>query len=228
MRGGSLMRYGANIYSQNGEDGVICEIMSRLNIRNGTFVEFGVGDGRTLSNTLLMAESGWFGLWIEADVASCVKASKEAAKFGGRVEVRNLTVELEGFNSLDSILGRSRVIRHDPSFMSIDIDSYDLQVWESLKNYRPLVMLIEINSSVPIGVEQVHGNGKQGASFTSMMKVATAKGYKLACHTGNLIFVVNELHGRLGLPVREQERPETIFNTIWAEMKDRRSSLLSK
>ena len=32
-------------FSQNGEDGIISEILKRLNINTGNFVEIGVGDG---------------------------------------------------------------------------------------------------------------------------------------------------------------------------------------
>jgi len=35
-----------SLYSQNGEDGVIAEIMRRIEPRSRTFVEIGAGDGR--------------------------------------------------------------------------------------------------------------------------------------------------------------------------------------
>ncbi len=101
--------------------------------------------------------------------------------------------------------------------MSIDIDSHDAEVWEAIYVFLPKIMLIEINSSVPIGVEQRHGNGKEGNSFTTVMSVAKKKGYTLAAHTGNLLFVMDEYAPRLQLPRSEYERPESIFNTMWAD-----------
>ncbi len=216
MRGGSLMLFGRNKYSQNGEDGVIAETMRRLGIGVGAFVEFGAGDGRSLSNTLRLAEHGWSGVWIEADPSSCDKATQLAATFEGRVEVFNNIVDVRGPQRLDSLLAKTKTPR-TLDFMSIDIDSHDLEVWLSIVDYRPKVVLIEINSGVPLGVDQVHGNGKEGASFTSMMKVAAAKSYQLVCHTGNLLFVDRALAPLMRLPAQEIADPTTLFNPMWAQ-----------
>lgn len=47
----SCLRFKNNIYSQNGEDGIIQYIFDKLNIKNGNFIEFGAWDGKHLSNT---------------------------------------------------------------------------------------------------------------------------------------------------------------------------------
>lgn len=234
MRGGSLMLYAANRYSQNGEDGVIAEVIRRLGIKTpGTFVEFGVGDGVVMSNTLALAESGWSGVWFEQNVESCAKAKILGDSFGSieggildgldikRIEVVYGTVGYMPEDNLDVFLDRTHLfggcdpIFHEIDFMSIDIDSYDAQVWEAIESYLPKILLIEINSTVPIGVEQRHGNGKEGNSFTTMMGVAAKKGYTLAAHTGNLLFVKNEFAPLLRLPSGEIARPEAIFNPMW-------------
>src|SRR5262245_42046256 len=59
-----LLRYGAKVYSQGDEDGIIAEIFKRVGTTNRTFVEFGVENG-TESNTTRLLVEGWRGLWLE-------------------------------------------------------------------------------------------------------------------------------------------------------------------
>src|SRR5215218_911744 len=55
------------VFSQNGEDGVIAEILSRTGIGGGGFVEFGTQEG-TEGNTVFLAQVlGWSGVYLEAD-----------------------------------------------------------------------------------------------------------------------------------------------------------------
>lgn len=55
----TLAAYRKNVNSQYGEDGVLQELVRRLGIANGQFVEFGAWDGQHLSNTRLLLEQGW-------------------------------------------------------------------------------------------------------------------------------------------------------------------------
>ena len=59
-------KYCKNIYSQNGEDGILQQLIKELNIKNGTFCEFGASDGITSSNTYnLIKNFNFSGLAIE-------------------------------------------------------------------------------------------------------------------------------------------------------------------
>lgn len=204
-------------YSQNGEEGILFELLKRIGTPEpGTFVEFGVGDGQTYSNTLLMAERGSRGVWIESDTKSHPVAKSLADRFEGNIETLCALVNVDGVDSLDNILRRTRTPKY-LDFMSIDIDSYDLEVWRSIKDYRPKIVLIEINSAIPVGVDFVHVPGiDSGASFTSMCKLAHEKGYGLVAHTGNLFFVDGIYYTKLGLPQSEIDDPNTIFDQSWA------------
>ncbi len=61
-------QYQSNVYSQNGEDGVIEELLKCLEIDNGWVCEFGAQDGKHLSNTFRLIETKRFnGVFIEGD-----------------------------------------------------------------------------------------------------------------------------------------------------------------
>jgi len=214
----SLSTYRKNIYSQNGEDGVLDEILRRLEISTGSFVEFGAWDGKHLSNTFYLLEQGWRGVYIEGDTDRFQELTHNMKQFSEHVEVINAYIEPKGTHSLDSLLASTRI---HPEFdvLSIDVDSCDWQLWESLQNYSPTIVVIEINSSIPVGIYQTHrGKEVQGSSFTSTVDLGSKKGYTAVCHTGNLIFVKNSVVSRLKLPETEILFPEKLFDYSWKRL----------
>ena len=54
------------VLSQNGEDGVIQELLRRVGVRSEYFVEFGTGSGEQGNCVLLADHYGWNGLFIES------------------------------------------------------------------------------------------------------------------------------------------------------------------
>ena len=64
-----LNKYGNNVYSQNGEDGILAYILDCLKIENecSWCVEFGAWDGKHLSNTFNLVTKGWNSVYIEGD-----------------------------------------------------------------------------------------------------------------------------------------------------------------
>lgn len=214
----SLQPLRRNVYSQNGEDGVVAELLKRLGITKGWFCEFGAWDGRYGSNcySLLLREQ-WSGVMIEGVPARFKLLQQLAGRFAGRLHAIETFVSHDAGSSetLDRVLARTP-IPHEFELLSIDIDGFDYQVWSSLEHYRPAIVIIEINSSFPPGRERVHGeDGQQGTTFSAMLKLGQRKGYTLVAHTGNMIFVRDELVGKLGLPVSELEQPERLFVGEW-------------
>ncbi|MGD0576024.1 MAG: hypothetical protein ABSB61_11775 [Anaerolineales bacterium] len=211
----TLSRYRRNVYSQNGEDGVLEEILSRLGVERGSFVEFGAWDGKHLSNTYRLLEIGWKAVYIEADQAKYDQLVLNMRGFQDRVTTIHALVEATGEGSLDNLLARTS-LAPDFELLSIDIDSFDWHVWKGLSHYRPKIVIIEINSSIPVGVFQTHRDARvRGSSFASTVMLGRAKGYVPVCHTGNLFFVDQELVGRLRLAEEELEYPELLFDYSW-------------
>jgi hypothetical protein len=188
-------KFSENKYSQNAEDGIIAEILERLELniaKNLWCVEFGAWNGILNSNTFALVEKGWHAVYIEGDLKGYGDLLKTAKKYSKIIPIEAFVERHSNEpNSLDNILAKTNIPK-DFNLLSIDIDSYDCEVWESLSNYLPKVVIIEINSSVPPGIIWRHTDKTPGNTFTATLNVGKKKGYKLVCHTGNLIFVRNE------------------------------------
>lgn len=214
-----LNKYSFDIYSQNGEDGIIAELFKRLNIGGGWIVEFGAWDGIKYSNTynLMSQNSNFCGVYIEGDENRYVDLIKTATNLNSRLIPVNTYVEPIGQNSLDSILAKTD-IPLDFELLSIDVDSIDYQIWQNFVKYRPKIVIIEINSTIPPTVEYIHGQGdKPGSSFLSMLKLGLSKGYTLVCHTGNLFFIRNDLANKVNINSKYLKEPSKLFIKSWLE-----------
>ena len=222
-----LIEYRKNVYSQNGEDGVLDEIFKRINVASSNnekwCVEFGAWDGKHLSNTFHLVEQGWNAVYIEGDKEK-YQDLLETVKQYPKIKPINAMVGFEesDSNNLNNLLSGTK-IPEDFDLLSIDIDSFDLAVWQCFVG-KPKVVIIEINSSIEPGILQWHdGIFCQGNSFSSTIKVAEDKGYMLVCHTGNLIFLREDLVQMIGLDNRSIHFPETLFLNNWLTSKKNNS-----
>jgi hypothetical protein len=209
----NLLDYQRAVYSQHGEDGIIEELCRRLNIGTGWFVEFGAWDGKHLSNTYhLVANRGWRGVFIEGNPQKYEVLLQTAAQFPDRLHTLCALVGYEGENKLDHLLARTPIPK-DFDVLSIDIDSYDWQVWKSLADYQPKIAIVECNSDIPLGVVSVYDRARgTRTSFSALVNLGIEKGHHLVCHTGNCIFVRRDLVSSLGLDPDFVAHPEKLFN----------------
>lgn len=193
---GSLNRFGKNIYSQYGEDGIIEEIFKRIGITQGFFVEFGAWDGIFLSNTRHLWENGWQGAMIEADPTRYALLKQNYSKKSGIIPINEFvswhSKSTEGllFDEIKKKYFNSR----DIDFLSIDIDGCDFLVLKSLA-CRPKVICMEnglkwhplLDKEVP---EDIAKNNLH-QPIQIVMDYASKIGYKVICTTIN-IFLVRE------------------------------------
>lgn len=210
-----LDKYRANFFSQNGEDGVIAEILERFSldsVREKYCVEFGAWDGIHCSNTYNLVQQGWNAIYIEGD-ANHYQDLLVTAEANKNIQPINEFIDSDpaSSKSLDAIL-KNTAIPKNFEVLSIDIDSWDLDVWESLVEYNPLIVVIEINSSVLPGILYRHSKYTPGNTFSSTLNVGLEKGYQLVCHTGNMIFVRNDYISKLRMPEKFLKYPELLFD----------------
>lgn len=178
-----------DIHSQNGEDGILQKLFEVLGVTNGCFCEFGAWDGKHLSNTYLLYTRGWRGCYIEGDATRFLDLKKNITR--SDTACVHAFVGTEGENSLDNILTRSLPDGVHVDLLSIDIDSDDLAVWQSLRRYRPSVVVIEYNPTIPIDIHYVNPRGEnKGNSPRSIFEFGRQSGYELVAVTQtNLIFL---------------------------------------
>jgi hypothetical protein len=204
-----------NIYSQNGEDGVINEILNELQISDGTCIEFGASKGKDNSNTFSLVEKGWSALYIESDKEKFVELTETTKNYPYVTLANKFVSSKKGLDDLNSIIFENNF---DPNcvVLSIDIDSEDLRVWEVFKG-TPSIVVIEINSSIKPGILNYHLDKYVGNSFSSTCITAKKKGYVLLCHTGNLIFLRKDLLRFSRLSKFYIYAPRLLYKRNWIE-----------
>jgi len=194
-----LLRYAAQVCSQNGEDGMIAEIFRRIGTTDRVFVEIGVEDGRQC-NTAFLLSLGWEGYWLDGDpsfVQTLTRPDLPSMKFAVGVLTR------ENVAKAFSDLG----VPSEFDLLSIDIDQNTYYIWEALRDYRPRVVVVEYNASVPADIEWKvryapdrfwDGSNNFGASLKAFESLGRRMGYSLVgCDLlgVNAFFVRSDLTG---------------------------------
>src|SRR5258706_8560424 len=191
---------GRDVYSKFGEDGIIEGILKDMP-QNKWCVEFGAWDGIYLSNTCnLIRNRQYRAVLIEADPKRFSELNENIDS--SKNILINKFIRFEGHDTLDNTLLQTG-IPADFDFLSIDIDGNDYYIFESLSVFRPKVICIEFNPTIPnevIFVQKRDFRVKHGASAGAIMQLATRKGYALVAATYcNLFFVDQSMLHYLGL-----------------------------
>ena len=185
------------VYSQFGEDGVILEIIGRIfkkDYKDKVFFEFGVEDGEECNCHFLASILGWSGTFIESD-KKYFEILNNKYKLNNKISTLNKMVTTENVQGL--------IDKYSPNInlLSIDIDSHDYWVWESISS-TPEVVVIEYNADIDgnkvLRKDYNHPwdftNG-YGASINALIKLGNVKGYSLVHTTSqgvNAFFVRND------------------------------------
>lgn len=205
----SMAKFQAQVYSQNGEDGIIAEIFRRIGTQSRIFVEIGVESGQQ-SNTRLLLEHGWSGVWIEANVKSAGRARSVFSEFvaSGQLTVVEAAADPE---NIELLLEGARVPK-EFDLLSLDIDYGTSHLWRGLRR-RSRAACIEYNAALPpsAALEVPYdpartwdGTSWFGASLKTLEYIGKEKGLSLVgCDLiGVNAFFVNsaEAEGRFQAP----------------------------
>jgi FkbM family methyltransferase len=198
-----LLKYRKDVTSQCGEDGIIPQIFEIIGYGSKWCVEFGAWDGKHFSNTYnLIANGDWSGVLIEGSEKKFPDLVETYAGNPRAVCVRGIVQPQAGKDSLDDHLGRTPIPKAF-DLLSIDIDGNDYHVWDSLTEFRPRIVIIEFNPTIPNDIVFIQDRDmslNHSSSLLALVELGKAKGYELVCVSRwNAIFVVAEEFPKFGI-----------------------------
>ena len=212
-------------FSQNGEDGIIQFLTSKLKDNNKFFVEIGSGNGLENNSTNLVLNN-WQGLVLDGisnskqynNLLKIISTEKKIINIGTYLNLSNV-------NNLIKIL-----IDKDISFFSLDIDSIDFYIMnEILKNgILPKILCLEYNSflgkeTVTVEYHKIFNSNLLdkkrglyfGVSLNAWKELLNKYNYDFICVEKkgvNSFFVLN---GCLDLNVKNLYGEKFIHNKFW-------------
>jgi hypothetical protein len=181
----SLMNHQSQVYSQNGEDGIIAEIFNRIGTTNKFFVEIGVENGIECNSRFLL-DIGWQGVWIEGSESSIPQIHQ---LFDNYLANKKLTL-VNSFLTRENVAGilEKAITPKEFDFISIDIDMNTHHIWSALSAYSPRVVCVEYNASIPPSVDYSvpysadgswDGSNYFGAGLKALERIGGELGYRL-------------------------------------------------
>ncbi len=184
----NLPDYEFKIFSQWGEDGIIQYLTRAIEIKNKTFIEFGVEDFSESNCRFLLMKDDWKGFVIDGSLRNMVRLKNSYFYWRHHLVARQAFITRENINALLEESGFDK----DLGIMSIDLDGIDYFVFEVIETYRPRILVIEFNSvfgldrkiSVPYRADFCrskahHSNLYFGASLAALAYLGDQKGYAL-------------------------------------------------
>lgn len=130
------------IFSQNGEDGIIDFLINRLGIKIPKFIEIGIGDYSECNSRFIYERCSPSGLVIDCMKDLEKKVSKNVNLWKGQLEIVEKKVSSK--NILDIIDAKNFFDKLD--IFSIDVDGIDYWIIKELPKNFSKIAIVEYNS----------------------------------------------------------------------------------
>ncbi|MDZ4791099.1 MAG: hypothetical protein SGJ17_07825 [Hyphomicrobiales bacterium] len=219
-----LCRNNTQMFSQGPEDGVIAEIFRRIGVRDKTFIEIGVGNGRE-NTTRLLLTLGWSGVWVEGNAENAAAIRRDFAAQLGSGQLK-LVESMVTTDNISPLLNKADApLAFD--YLSVDVDMNTYYIWQAMRDFRPRVAAIEYNASIPAPYKFVvpyradaiwDGSNWYGASLKSLELLGAELGLSL---------VGCDAFGLNGFFVRSSEDLARFMGPYTAEQHYRAASYLA-
>jgi hypothetical protein len=222
------------VFSQWGEDGILQFLVSNLNIRNKTFIEFGVENFLESNCRFLMMKDNWSGFVIDGSQEKI--AELKSMYFYWKYDLNAQSFFINKSN-INFILEKSG-FHNNIGILSIDLDGVDYYILDAIKNIDASILVCEFNSlfgavrkiSIPYSddfnrTEAHYSNLYWGASLPAVKSLAEKKGYALVGineAVNNAFFVKKDL---LNFKVKEKTIEELFEISKYRESRNSTGNL---
>ena len=137
-----LSDYEFKVFSQWGEDGIIQYLTQNVEIKNKTFIEFGVEDFFESNCRFLLQKDNWTGFVIDGSSRNIGKLKRAYFYWKHSLNALCSFITRENIDQLLLMSGFDR----DIGILSVDIDGVDYFVLEQLSSWKPRVLIVEYNA----------------------------------------------------------------------------------
>ena len=130
------------VYSQFGEDGIIQWLIHNVEIKNKTFIEFGVEDYSESNTRFLLMNNNWTGFVMDGSEENIKRLKKWKYFWKYDLSAKAAFITKENINSLITEAGYSG----DIGILSIDLDGNDYWILNSITCVTPRILICEYNN----------------------------------------------------------------------------------
>jgi hypothetical protein len=184
----SLRDYEFKVFSQWGEDGIIQHLTRVIEVRNRTFIEFGVESFFESNCRFLLMKDDWRGFVMDGSKANIDRLRSSYFYWRHSLEALAVFITKENINELLAQSGFDA----DLGILSVDLDGNDYHILAAIEFFQPRILICEYNAvfgptrriSVPYKADFYrtaahHSNLYWGASLGALTYLADSKGYSL-------------------------------------------------
>src|ERR1039457_532958 len=141
-RSTNLKHYEFKVFSQWGEDGIIQRLVNVIEIKEKTFIEFGVEDFSESNCRFLLMKDNWSGFVIDGSASNISRLKQSDLYWKYDLAAVGAFITKDNINDLLAKSGFGREL----GILSIDLDGNDYYVLEAIEFFSPRILICEYNA----------------------------------------------------------------------------------
>ena len=182
------------VFSQWGDDGIIQFLIDYIEIKEDTFIEFGVENYTEANTRFLLINNNWKGMIIDGSKENIDSVKQDKIYWRYDLTAIHAFVTEKNINQLlkeNNFIGEIGILH-------IDIDGNDYWIWKTISVIDPIIVIMEYNSvfgdektwTIPyqddFSRNKAHySNLYYGSSLLALCDLATEKGYSFIGSNSN-------------------------------------------